>query len=501
MIKRSLLWSALLSAVLGWLACWMAQVISPCVILQRSESLVCYQAKYSANGQYLAGLVSDKKVGDNGKLQLWDIQAGQNLGHIPESTAINPVHLAWGCANDGSLLSVRCSHVEQKVEKGTSLHSFVYTFYRKGRNELAEQAVSSWTLDGSEMLPPNHQFAFSRDGLVLAHGVHTKGKVWIESIDTMSGKVLKTQTIENAYFLMSLKEFPKRNGFVAITHPPSSQPPGFDTSKCSLLVMDGNLEKINLRSDYPEYPFDNSFFTADGEHLYLTQRKGVNSPLLDLKTGEFVPVPLAMAETLNGATPVQRTYRWPVTFGKCLMLTSDTLSSDGTYVIDWQQGTSRQVKYTPDAGISFTTPPCCWLPGSSGLLINRASKVPPNPIVAWYKQFKKYMKWGSWSDGYYDLAIFDLETMQTTRWHGLDDHWSGIQVHPTVDGNQLVVVLNDTSRGMQIEVWDNPAVPRFIPRWFFFGAGVGLTCFVLLVLWSRLKKRMPRTKLRGYVFI
>ena len=75
--------------------------------------------------------------------------------------------------------------------------------------------------------------------------------------------------------------------------------------------------------------------------------------------------------------------------------------------------------------------------------------------------------------------------MQTTRWHTLDGHWDGFQLHPCPNGKQLVLVLNDHDRGMQVELWDNPMVSRMIPRGLPTGVVVGLISFILLQLLSR----------------
>ena len=486
---KRLLWNAILSALLGCLAWWIAHSISPCVILQRSEEYVCHQAAYSANGRYLAGLVYDKKHSGDfglGYLQLWNLHSGKRLGQVPEASTENPVHLAWGCANDGTLLSVRRRHVEQN-DAGTTRHSFVYTFFRKARSEFREHEVCYWTLHGTEMKPPNHQFAFSRDGLILAHGIHEKGKVWIESIDTSTGKVLSTLPIENAYFLASIREFPRRSGFVAITHPPSSQPPGFDVGKSSLLVLDGTLKQIELRREYNDNRFEYSFFSNDGDHLYLNLNEWTNSPLLNLKTGELMTLPDTLIKSIKPDVDTPRVFLWSHTFGKCLMMLSNPhFFPDKAFVIDWATLTFRQLRVSDD---SMTGYPFGWLPASSSVLICRYSTTPPNQIVAWYHQLQKYMKWGNPPDSYCDLAIVDTDTMQTTRWHSLDGHWSTIQVYPTHDGTQLVLVLSDQSRGMQVELWDNPVLPRLIPRGILAGASVAVISFILLRMLSR--RRAP----------
>ncbi|MFT3880955.1 MAG: hypothetical protein QM703_14990 [Gemmatales bacterium] len=495
-MKRKLWWNGILAVLLGSLAGWLSQALWPCVILQQSDTFTCYQTKGSANGRYLVGLVSADKNDLPDHLQLWDIESGVSLGRFPEQRIERDALKAWGCGDDGSILTVQSRLVEERNEKGKVSPKYIYSFHRKYRDEQQAKLICTWTLPGSDRIPPYHQFAFSRDGAILAHAVNEDGKLWIESIDTTTGELLNTLPIENAYFLMSLREYPRRSGFLAITHPQVKNPPGFDTSKSSLLVLDGSLRNIELRRDYPDYPFEYSFITEDGEHLYLTSSVGIQSPLLDLKTGERVSLPGEMVEKLKDEIPVRHYFLWPEVFGKGLMMLSDIkLTADKMFLIDWHKGTTRQTKYVMDPPFTFTSPQLLyWLPGSSSLLIHRMSKTHPNQIHRWYYEFLKWMKWGAPNEGYQELALFDVNTLQTTTWHALGRSWNNIGVCSAIDGKRLLIILNNAWGGMQVELWDNPMMPPVIPRGVLPGVGVGLISFLLLMGLSRWRAARVKRK-------
>ena len=153
------------------------------IVLGTDDKHISFLHKFSANGKYLACLAEKNKVDDRTRLlKRFDLTACQPAGELTYTPQLPQPD--WCCGDDGSLLAVSRYQQFTKDSQGKDSGIYHYSFVRRELNAVQEKEIRQWTMTDSEMVPPHHQFAFSRDGTVLAHGIHDKGKVSIESIDT-----------------------------------------------------------------------------------------------------------------------------------------------------------------------------------------------------------------------------------------------------------------------------------------------------------------------------
>jgi len=491
-LMRKIPWVTILaSVVLGLVAGLIAHDYRTGIVLGTDNQHVSYSHKFSANGKFLASEATSTKEHDyRQELKLFDLETGQPVGQFPHAN-----QAIWCCANDGSVLTAGVSFQFTKDSQGKDVSVYHYGCYRRDLGATKNTEICHWTMTDPPTMPPQHQFAFSRDGTILAHGRHENGKVWIECIDTKTGELKNTLPIDNASILIWLRELPRRNGFVAITHPAAKS--GHDSTKSSLLMLDGQLMDIKARHEYENHLFEYWSFTGDGEHLYGSSSKSTAAVLIDLSRGSLSDLPSSTAEVMKQANKENNSIHsqlWPTEFGQSLLLTTTVVkTTTGTawlptsHLVDWTSNTCKLIEVTGSDDTLVS--PSSWLPASQSIVLNRHTNHPPNPLVGWYHRLQRWMKWGNPPNGYQELAILDLVTMQKTTWIPISDSWTSIQTIPNPDGKKILIAMSNSNTGMRLELWDNPALPTLLPRGTYTGIAVMLLSFLLIRLLFSLRHR------------
>ncbi len=496
---RKIPWvTIVVSAVLGLVAGLFAHDYRTGILLGTDDQHTSYLHKFSANGKYLACLAEKKNNNNDPTRQLkrFDLTTVQPAGEMTYTPQFSP-QTDWCCGDDGGLLAVSRYEQFTKDSQGKESVSYHYSFIRRELAGTEEKEIRHWTMTDSEMIPPHHQFAFSRDGAILAHGIHDKGKVTIESIDTKTGDVLKTQHIDNAFFLMSLKELPRRNGFIIFSHPPGNERPGHDSTKMSLLVLDGQSLEIKARYEYGYRNFENWHVTGDGLHLNSGSEKTNTTVLIDLTTGSLVGLPSSTAKAMArlGSGNESRYYQlWSAEFGQSLLIIDTNEKSGGVtktrsayHLLDWTANTCRPIEVANSEDVLVF--PRSWLPASQSIVLNQYTHHPPNPLLGLYHQMQRMLKWGNPPANYHELAVLDLNTNKKYSWIPFNDSWSWVQAIPKPDGTKILIALADQANGMRLELWDNPALPTLLPRGTYTGVAMMLFSFLLLRLYSTWRHR------------
>lgn len=498
---RKMPWvTILVSVILGFIVGLIAHDYRTGVVLATDDQHVSYFHKFSANGKYLASL-AEKKNNNNDRtrqLKRFDLTTGQPAGELTYTPQFVP-QPDWCCGDDGGLLAVSRYEQFTKDSQGKDSVTYHYSFVRRELDSAQEKEIRHWTMTGSDMIPPCHQFAFSRDGAILTHGIHNKGKVLIETIDSKTGNTLKTQHIDNAFFLMGLKEMPKRNGFIVFTHPPGNERPGHDSTKMSLLVLDCQSLEIKTRYEY-EYgyrQFENWHFTDDGLHLYKGSETINTAVLLDLTTGSLLGLPSSTAEAMAklGSGNESRYYHlWPAEFGQSLLIIDTNEKSGGVtktrsayHLLDWTANTCRPIEVANSEDVLVF--PRSWLPASQSIVLNQYTHHPPYALLGLYHQMQRMWKWGTPPANYHELAVLDVNTNKKYSWTPFNELWSWVHAIPNPDGTKILIALADQANGMRLELWDNPALPTLLPRGTYTGITVMLLSFLLLRLYSTWRYR------------
>lgn len=495
-MRRWPVFTILNSLVLGIVTGLIANSMRSGAVLCVDEQRISTQHQFSANGRYLACLASAKNaIMTSHDLKLMDCQIGKVVGMMGDVPSMNQ---SWCCGDDGSLLAIK--QVFEQVDDTSvenNVRHFVLTRLDLGANE---KVVCRWTMVGLDMVPNRHQFAFSSDGKFLAHGRHEKGKVWIEWIDTSTGDVLHQFDVENAFFLMKLLVLPHRPAIVAITHPPGNDRPGHDSNKMSLILLDPTARSVLFRREFESRSIDNGYLTADGEHLVVQCSSIHKEELVDLKSGKTIPWPRNPKEIQKSiddkvAIPDHRSV-WPSEFGSSLLMIHRKTSNEvvyHSYLVDWVHNAIHSVHFKTLEGDLCSMQG--WVPGNRAVVWHCYTSKPSHPVVGWFHQLQRWMKWGNPPGRYQHLSIEDISTSERTHWMSLDS-WMLVQVVPAPDGKQMLVALSDLGKGMRLELWENPLLPRLLPRGTFTGVVVLVVSFILLrLLASWRKKRLASSRL------